>query len=102
MLLSSGVPVEVCRVSEIDKAKSAKALEKLRKRMKAGEMAATKARDGVSNAAQDYDDLEGAEEDDEEEGDDEWKYESGEEGRSEGRWAKGDELEERQRKRTKR
>ena len=82
--MSAGVPVEVCRVIADDPKKSLKALEKLKKKQA---VAASSERIAASKAKkEDISSWSDVEADDTEAEEDEWKYESEEEGKAEGRW----------------
>ena len=84
VLLSAGVPVEVCRVLADTTKASSKALDALKKRLALAEYKerianGTAKREGTEVLSELEEDTEGEE--------DEWKYESGDEGKKEGRWA---------------
>lgn len=85
VLLSAGVPVEVCKVAADEPKKSLKALEKLKKRLATSE---SKARIADGKAKREMNSAwSGDEQAEDTEGEeDEWRYESGEEGKAEGRW----------------
>lgn len=88
MLSSAGVPVEVCRVLADTPVASKKALDALKKRKameartESGELSKMKREaEGEWSGDEQAEDTEGEE--------DEWRYESGEEGKAEGKWEKG-------------
>lgn len=88
VLLSAGVPVEVCRVKAKEDSEARPAMRT--KRTDSGKTKRSKpAPEPIVVPDSD---------DDEEERDNEWQYESGEEGKPEGRWARPGEVEKRARR----
>lgn len=90
VLLSAGVPVEVCRVKAKEDGEGRPVMRT--KRTDSGKSKRAKAKPEpepepalivISDSADDEDD---------DEGDDQWQYESGDEGKPEGRWARPGEV----------
>ncbi|KAK4689481.1 fanconi-associated nuclease 1, partial [Tremellales sp. Uapishka_1] len=89
VLLSAGVPVEVCRVKAKDVTSTASKLVKRKPPAKSQTPARKKSKDGGGwgkKKDHDYGSLGEEDEGDGEGEDDEWKYESGEEGKATGGW----------------
>ena len=83
VLLSAGVPVEVCRVNAKSHEQSMKALERLNKKKKVEQTRATGAKRKAGVEDETELEVEVREDDPEQ---DEWEYESGGEGKDEGHW----------------
>ena len=93
VLLSAGVPVEVCKVKAKDAIASQQAMDRLMRRKAANEAKDSRIQ-GTAKREKDFDEMDEAEllgwgngnDDDDGEAEDEWTYEDGNEGKEEGHW----------------